>query len=352
MNRLRTTSTISANQLLKFTQRMSMLLGAGVSLMDSLEAQIKGCTDSKEKYLYRNLKAQVEKGTSLSKAMKKYPRVFDVHYINMVQVGEASGIMNQAFERLSVHQQNMDNIRKTLRSALIYPAVVISVAVLAVSFLIIFIVPVFAEMYKDFDRELPLLTQSILEISRFTGNYSLPILLVGLLLFCLLSRQYRLSHTFKLYTDSLLLKVPAIGIMIQMATLSRLFRSVEELTNHGVPLLEAVNIGSKSIANAKLAQLFSKVPRRLAKGVPYSNALHNTGVIEGHVIEVIRTGEKGGEIGKSLQYVADQYEEEFKQRISTALQLIEPAVIILLGSVIAVILIAMYMPMFDLGNMF
>jgi type II secretory pathway component PulF len=325
---------------------MSMLLNAGVSVREAISLLASGSEQSAGPF-FRHLRKKVESGLELSNVLGESGSVFTVHDISLIRVGEVSGRLDVAFHRLSDHLDRQDKLRRKVRSAMVYPAVVLSIATLAVAFLLAFIVPVFAEMYRDFDRTLPLPTQWVMGFSDWLVGDAWAYILIILGMIFGIRSSLRRNPAWNIQFDAMMLRIPVLGNVNRLRILSLYFRSVQNLLGNGVGLIEASGISAKGIVNTHAALRFRNIVGGLSKGKAWTDCLKRTGFVSGEVLQITGVGENTGNLGLSCRHAADLYETELEETINRMLVFLEPAIILVLGAVVAFILISMYLPMME-----
>jgi type IV pilus assembly protein PilC len=344
---------VSAKQLTLFTRQLSTLQDAGLPLLRSLqilEAQLK---PGKLKKVLGDVTEDVEGGASLSESMAKHPKVFDKLYTKMVAAGEAGGVLDVILQRLSEFMEKAQALKRKVIGALIYPAVVIMVALLILTGIMVFIIPQFVEIFSDFGVELPGLTIFLMNTSKWmVGNLSADQPIPGA--FIVLGAPVIIFFVFKLLRktppgraaiDWCSLKAPVFGTLIQKTVVARFTRTLGTLINAGVPILEAINITKETSGNWVFERALGKVHDSIREGESFAGPLRETKVCDSLVVNMIDVGEETGDLDKMLMKIADNYDEEVDVAVGSLVQLIEPLMVVVLGGMVGTIVIAMFLPM-------
>jgi type IV pilus assembly protein PilC len=315
-----------------------------VQCLDILSKQM----DSLEfRRIVTEIKDSVSSGSTLSEAMKKHKKAFDDLYVNMVEAGEMGGALDTILVRLAGYREKADSLARKIRGAMVYPAVVSVVAISATVAMLTFIVPVFAKMFAGLGAELPGPTQFVLNLSHVLQRFYLVI--IGIVAAGIIGLRMILKNDQgRLYFDKFMLKTPIFGDLIRKASVARFTRTLGTLIQSGVTILDALEITAKTAGNRVLQVAIKKSVISIAEGDTITSPLKESGVFPPMVIQMIGVGEKTGGLDEMLSKIADFYDEEVDAAVSALTGLIEPVVIVVMGAVIGGILIAMYLPMFDI----
>ncbi len=331
----------------RFTRQFATMIGAGLPMVQCLEI-LSAQSESKEmRNIITRIKESVQSGSTLSDAMAKHPKVFDQLYTNMVEAGEMGGALDTILVRLAVYREKADSLVRKVKGAMVYPAVVMIVATGVTIGMLTFIVPVFAKMFESLGAELPAPTAFILSISNFLQSNFLIILLgVGAAItgFVFWVR----TDSGRAIFDAFLLKIPVLGNLIRKSSVARFTRTLGTLLSSGVSIIDAMNVTAKTAGNTVVADAIRKSVVAIAEGDTITGPLKDSGVFPPMVTQMISVGEKTGGLDDMLAKIADFYDEEVDAAVSAMTSLIEPIIIVLMGAVIGGILIAMYLPMFDI----
>jgi type IV pilus assembly protein PilC len=331
----------------RFTRQFSTMIGAGLPMVQCLEILSQQMESAGLRKVIGQVKESVQAGTTLSEALSRHKKVFDDLYVNMVDAGEIGGALDVILTRLALYREKADALARKVKGAMIYPAVVMTVAMGVTFIMLTYIVPVFAKMFAGLGAELPAPTKFILALSGFLrGN-----ILTGLVLIILLVIGYRFySKTEKgrLNIDRAKLKIPLIGDLIRKSVISRFSRTLATLISSGVPILDALDITARTSGNRVIHDAIKKSVLSIAEGETITQPLKQCGVFPPMVTQMISVGEKTGGLDDMLSKIADFYDEEVDAAVAALTSVIEPIIIVFMGIVIGGILISMYLPMFDI----
>jgi type IV pilus assembly protein PilC len=293
-------------------------------------------------------RASVEGGATLSAAMRQYPKVFDALYVNMVEAGETGGILDTILQRLSTYIEKNVKLQRAVKSALVYPVGVLTVAGGVITLLLWKVVPVFATLFAGLGVALPLPTRIVIGLSNFIGSIFGLLILVGLIGAIIGIKVWYGTPQGRYILDAALLKAPLIGILLRKIAVARFTRTLGTLISSGVPILEGLDITAKTAGNAVVEKALLKVRKSLEEGKSLTEPLKETEVFPGMVTQMIGVGEQTGAMDAMLQKIADFYEEEVDAGVKDLLTALEPVMIVFLGVVVGGVVISMYLPLFSL----
>lgn len=330
-----------------FTRQFSVMIDAGLPLVQCLDILSQQQENKSFQKILFQIREDVEAGSSLAEAMRKHPQAFDDLYVNMVAAGEAGGILDTILQRLSVYIEKAVKLKTQVRSALIYPVAVISIAVIVVYVILWKVIPVFSSLFEGLGADLPFLTLWVVALSKFIGRFWWLIFLV-VAAAIIAVRQYYQTETGRYQIDSLLLRLPVLGIILRKIAVARFCRTLGTLLNSGVAILESLDITARTSGNAVLEEAILKVRKAVEEGKTVADPLSRSGQFPAMVCQMIAVGEQTGAMDTMLAKIADFYEEEVDAAVEGLMKLIEPVMIFFLGVVIGTIVVAMYMPMFTL----
>jgi type IV pilus assembly protein PilC len=330
-----------------FTRQFSVMLEAGLPLVQCLEILGDQEENRNFKAILEAVRNDVESGASLTDAMAKHPKAFDHLFTSMIAAGEAGGILDVILRRLSTYLEKSVKLRSQVKSALIYPFTVIFIAVGVVYVILWKVIPVFGQLYAGLGGELPFLTQVVVGASNFIGRWSL-FIIAGLVLMAVGLRYYHDTYRGRRVLDGLLLKIPVIGQLLLKIAVARFCRTLGTLTASGVPILDGLEITAKTSGNAIIEDAILAVRKRVEEGKTLSEPLADTKLFPGMVVQMINVGEQTGAIDQMLSKIADFYEDEVDAAVAGLMKLIEPLLITFLGAVIGTIVTAMYLPLYSL----
>jgi len=332
-----------------FTRQFAVMIDAGLPLIQCLE--ILGSQQKNKNFanMIIQARADVESGSSLSDAMRKHPKAFDALYVNMIAAGEAGGILDQILERLSVYIEKAVKIKQQVRGALVYPIIVLLVAMVIVLIIMYKVIPTFAAMFESNGNELPAMTQITISASKFVESYIIFILIAAGLAFWALRRYHGTYHGRRVL-DAMLLKIPLIGTILQKIAISRFCRTLSTLITSGVPILDGIEITARTSGNAIIEDALMGVKKEIEEGKTIAEPLGKVSIFPSMVVSMISVGESTGALDTMLSKIADFYEDEVDVAVAGLMAALEPILIVCLGGVIGFIVISLYLPIFDLAN--
>ncbi len=330
-----------------FFRQFSVMIDAGLPLVQCLEILAANQENSTFQKTLNGVRSAVEGGATLANAMRGYPKIFDDLTTNMIEAGETGGILDTILQRLSTYVEKAVKLRQAVKSALIYPVAVISIAVIIVGCLLKFVVPIFANLFVNLGVDLPLPTKIVMGLSRFIGNFWW-IFLLGLVALVIGIRQMRKHPKGKYAFDKFLLNLPVFGMVLRKIAVARFTRTLGTLITSGVPILEGLAITARTSGNAVLEQSLMKVRKAIEEGRTIVDTLKESGVFPNMVTQMIGVGEATGAMDAMLQKIADFYEDEVDAATKDMLTLLEPIMIGFLGAAVGGIVVSLYMPLFSM----
>ena len=342
---------IKDKELLLFTKKLTTMMKAGLAIVPALEMLKVQSENPAFTPIIDDLLLQIQSGVPLSSAFEKYPATFDNVYINLVKAGEASGNLDTFLERITLNLEKTIQIQKAIKSAMMYPIILLCVAVSVVGVMMIFVVPVFVEIFGNAGVELPVATQIVMAMSDFLRSWTAPIILGAIFGVIVVIKKW-LQGNIKLMQkfDKALMKLPVLGQLISDSIMARITMVLANLISGGVNLIEAMEIVKNSIGNTQIQSSLEEVKRDIFSGKPFSSALRDTKDFPETMCGFIEVGEETGKLNEMLTTVSLYYEEEFDNSVDSFSQLLEPIMIVFLGLVIGFILVAMYTPIFKMGT--
>ena len=342
---------LNDKDLLLFTRKLSAMLGAGLAVVPALEMLRDQAETKALKNLLSEIVNDVNAGIPISTALSKYPDTFDSIYINLIKAGESSGSLDGFLKKICFNMEKRIKIVKQLKSALTYPIVLMTVAILVIGVMLTYVVPVFAEMYAGSGAALPAPTQIVMSISAFIRSiYFVLILSTLVLIFIFISRKMSTDIKFKTQVHQRLLRLPVFGELISNSTIARFSNVLSNLVSSGVTLLEALEISKSSISNEYIKEGVEALKRNNYSGKSFEEVLKNDPRFPATFKSFVSVGERTGKLNDMLMSISTFYEDEFDGSVDKLSQLLEPAMILFLGVTIGFILIAMYMPIFNMGQ--
>ncbi len=338
---------INEKTLAVFTRQFSVMIDAGLPLVQCLQIMGEQQDNKAFQRIVLQVREDVESGSSLANAMKKHPQAFNELYVNMVAAGEAGGILDTILQRLATYIEKAARLKAQVKSAMIYPIAVISIAMLVVYIILWKVIPVFGALFTSLGAELPLPTRIVVAMSKFVGRFWW--LIVGLVVAGVTAiRRYYATEQGRLMIDSLLLKAPILGVVLRKIAVARFCRTLGTLLSAGVPILESLDITARTSGNAVIERSILEVRKSVEEGKNLAEPLKTTNQFPPMVVQMISVGEATGAMDTMLGKIAEFYEDEVDTAVAGMMKLIEPILIFFLGVVIGGIVIAMYLPMFDL----
>jgi type IV pilus assembly protein PilC len=345
-------SGLTEKDLIVFTRQFGTMINAGLPLVQCLEIL---STQSENKVLRETIgevKTQVESGSTFSEALRRHPKVFDDLYVNLVHAGEVGGLLDTILTRLAIYIEKAAKLKGAIKSAMIYPAAIGGVAVIVITVLMIFVIPIFAKMFLDLSGgkvALPGPTQIVINVSDFFVSYWYVIFggFVGIIVGI---KKYRATVRGRMVIDRLLLKVPVVGDLIRKSSVAKFTRTLGTLLSSGVPLLDGLTICAKTSGNKVVEETLINARVSISGGKTIADPLAASGVFPKMVTHMIAVGESTGALDAMLGKIADFYEEEVDQAVASLTALLEPAMMVFLGIVIGFIVIAMYLPIFKMAS--
>lgn len=333
-----------------FTRQMATMMKAGVPLLQAFDIVGRGNPNPSVTRLLNDIRTDVETGTSLSAAFRKYPLYFDDLYCNLVEAGEAAGILEGLLDRLATYMEKTEAMKSKIKSALMYPIAVLSVAFIVTSVIMIFVVPAFKDVFANFGADLPGPTLMVIAMSEFFVQYWYLIFggLGGGLYFFM--QAWRRNKKVQIFMDRLMLKLPIFGVMVEKSCVARWTRTLSTMFAAGVPLVEALDSVGGASGNYVYESATVKIQQEVSTGMALTTAMTNVNVFPSMVLQMCAIGEESGSIDHMLGKSADFYESEVDDMVAGISSLMEPIIIVVLGTVIGGIVVAMYLPIFKLGQ--
>jgi type IV pilus assembly protein PilC len=330
-----------------FTRQFSVMIDAGLPLVQCLEILGSQQEHKTFKRTLIQIRQDVESGSNLADAMRKHPKVFNDLFTNMVAAGEAGGILDTILQRLATYIEKAVKLNSQVKSAMIYPVAVISIAGIVVAIILWKVIPVFAALFTSLGAELPLPTRIVIRLSEFIGDYWWAMILLTVATIYSL-RRYHETYKGKRVLDGLMLKMPVVGMLLRKIAVARFCRTLSTLTSSGVPILDGLQITARTAGNSIVEDAIMATRKSVEEGKTISEPLGDTDVFPSMVVQMIAVGEQTGALDTMLSKIADFYEDEVDTAVAGLMKLLEPILIAFLGVAIGGIVIAMYMPMFSL----
>lgn len=340
---------IKLQELTIFTQQIAAMLEAGLPLVSALEALEEQTESPVFQIIIRNVRNEVSAGRSFSDSCKDYPRAFPNLFVFMVEAGEASGNLAEILDKTSTYFEDTVKLMKQVKGALVYPAVVIGLAIILVNVLLVFVIPVFADMFKDFGADLPKPTQLLIGLSDFLKSYII-FLIIGVVAFFMLSKRFFATPKGRVIKDNIIIKLPVVGDLTRKVNLSRFCRTYAILMRSGVPILKTLDIVASASGNTYVERACKNISRHISAGGQVSDILSEDPYFPPMIKHMSRAGEQTGNVDGMLVKVADFYDAEVETLVAALTSLMEPLLITFLGVVIGGIVMAMFLPIFQLSS--
>jgi type IV pilus assembly protein PilC len=330
-----------------FSRQFATMISAGLPLVQCLRALAAEAERERFRDIIQRVATDVEAGVTLSEALARHPKAFDTMYVSLVSVGETGGVLDTVLGRLSTYLEKSVALRRKVRMAMIYPSVVVFVAIVVVAFILTFVIPVFAGVYEKAKVPLPALTQFVIFVSDILRRFA-PFVILGLVGLAFAVRAYYRTASGKLLIDRTLLKVPVFGPLVRKIAVTRFARTLSLLVGAGVPILDALAITAKTAGNQVIENAIMAARASITAGQTVAGPLRESGVFPAMVVQMISVGEQTGALEVMLGKIADFYDEEIDATVEGLTSLLEPLLIVVLGVVVGGIVIAMYLPIFKL----
>lgn len=333
-----------------FARQMATMMSSGVALLQSFDLVAGGHEKPKFQALVMSIKADVEAGGTLADALRKHPLYFDSLFCNLVEAGEQAGILESLLDKLAVYKEKSESIRKKIKSALSYPTTILIVASIVSAILLIYVVPVFADMFSSFGGELPAMTAFVVKMSDFmvaNWHYIGGSIAAVIFTFKTLKRK---SVAFQNGLQRFSLKLPLFGELLTKSAIARFTRTLATMFAAGTPLVEAMDSVAGATGNIVYYEATMKIKNEVSTGIPLAESMRNTGVFPNMCVQMTQIGEESGDIDKMLNKVADYYEEEVDNLVESLSSMMEPMIMAFLGVVVGGLVISMYLPIFKMGE--
>jgi type IV pilus assembly protein PilC len=343
-----TMKKVTVKDLALFSRQLATLVNAGVSMVRGLGVMCDQCANPRLKIALTEVLDDVQQGTNFSDALRKHPKVFDKLYCAMVQAGETGGVLDDVLARLATLLEDSARLTNQIKSAMTYPIVVSSIAVLIFLAMCIFIIPVFDGVFKSLGGELPAFTQILVNISNFLKSPSVIIIPIIIFIIAFVYKRVYATPAGKLYLDSVFLKLPLFGDLVVKTAVARFARTFGSLSRAGVPILSSLEITAETAGNLVISNAIDSARNAVREGGQIAPAMEKTEVFPVMAMQMVSIGEETGEIDKMLMKVADFYENEVEEAVKALTSLMEPLMIIVLGGMVGSIIVGMYLPIFSI----
>jgi len=340
---------VTGKDIVVFTRQLSTMIDAGLPLVQGLEILGNQQENPTFKKILQQVRGDVETGTTFADALKKHPKVFDTLFCNMIEAGEIGGILDTILTRLSLFMEKSMVLKKRVKGAMTYPVICLCISIVIMGVMLIFVVPVFDKMFADFGAALPAPTQIVVNISNMVqSNFLYMIAFVAIVIF--LFKKYYSTDKGEKKIDALVLNLPVFGDLVRKVAVAKFSRTLGTMLKSGVPILESLNVVARTAGNRVIEQAVFRTAEAISEGRPIAEPLEETGVFPNMVIQMINVGEAVGALDAMLEKIADFYDEEVDQAVDNLTAMIEPFMMVFLGGMIGGLVVAMYLPIFKMGE--
>ena len=340
---------VKTSDIILFARQFSTMIDAGLPIIQCLDILYSQQENATFKKMLRSIKDDVESGATLAEALKKFPKEFDDLFVNMIAAGEAGGILDTILRRLSTYMEKAARLKSKVKGAMTYPIVTLIIAGAVLAVILVFVIPVFEEMFADMGGQLPAFTQMVVKVSDFTKKNVIYIV-VGLILFIFAFKKFHSTEKGRAFIDKNILRLPVFGDLIRKVAVSKFTRTMGTMLSSGVAILEALEIVAKTAGNKTIEQAVYRVRSDIAEGRTMAEPLIESGVFPSMVCQMIAVGESTGALDAMLEKIAEFYDEEVDQAVENLTALIEPFMLVFLGVTIGGLVIAMYLPVFKMAS--
>ena len=339
---------ITKKDVVIFTRQFSTMINAGLPIVQGLTILAEQAENKSFKKVLKQITKDVEGGATLADALQSHPKIFDSLFVGLVAAGEAGGILDTILQRLATYIEKSEKLKSQVKGALVYPAVVVSIAVIVIAVIMIFVIPIFQDLFASVGKALPLPTQLVVSMSNFTkGN--IHYMIGGLIIFVWLFRRYYRTQSGKKKIDQLMLKLPIFGEIIKKVAVARFTRTLGTMVSSGVPILDALEITAKTAGNSVVEEIILDARKSIAEGQTIAEPLSENEVFPGMVAQMISVGEATGALDAMLAKIADFYDDEVDAAVAAMTSMLEPLLMLFLGGSIGGLVIAMYLPIFQMA---
>jgi type IV pilus assembly protein PilC len=340
---------VTGKDIVVFTRQLSTMIDAGLPLVQGLEILGNQQENPTFKKILTQVRADVETGTTFADALKKHPKVFDTLFCNMIEAGEIGGILDTILSRLSLFMEKSMILKKRVKGAMTYPVICLCISVVILGVMLIFVVPVFEKMFADFGAALPVPTQIVVNLSNVVkSNFLYIIAFIAIVIFGF-KKLYSTDRGEK-KIDAIILNLPVFGDLVRKVSVAKFARTLGTMLRSGVPILESLNVVARTSGNRVIEMAVFRTADAISEGRPIAEPLEETGVFPSMVVQMINVGEAVGALDAMLEKIADFYDEEVDQAVDNLTAMIEPFMMVFLGGMIGGLVVAMYLPIFKMGE--
>jgi type IV pilus assembly protein PilC len=342
-------SKVTPHDVMIFTRQFATMIDAGLPIVQGLDILAQQSDNKAFRNTIRTIKQDVESGFTLADALRKHPKVFDDLYVNMVAAGEAGGVLNTILNRIALFIEKAVKLKKKVKGAMIYPCTIVAVAVGVVTILLLYVIPVFAELYGGMGKALPAMTQTTINISNWFRAYFV-YMAIGIGIAVAAIRMYYKTEQGRIAIDGFMLKTPIIGDLLRKVAVARFSQNMAILLNSGVPILDSLAITARTAGNKVVERSIMDARISISQGKTVAEPLTESRIFPPMVCQMVAIGENTGQLDSMLKKVADFYEEEVDNAVANLTALMEPMIMVVLGVVLGGLVISMYLPIFQLGS--
>jgi type IV pilus assembly protein PilC len=340
---------VTTKDLVVFTRQFATMIDAGLPLVQCLDILGKQQDNKTFKKILTTVKESVESGSTFADALKKHPKAFDELYVNLVAAGEVGGILDTILNRLAAYIEKALKLKKQVKSAMTYPATIVAIAVLVISVILVFVIPQFAAMFEDFGSALPTPTVIVINLSNFIQDYILAII-VAIVAFTIGFKRIYRTRKGREVIDDFALKLPIFGVLIRKVAVAKFTRTLGTMMSSGVPILDGLDIVAKTAGNKTVEKAIYKVKQSISEGKTIAEPLTSSGVFPPMVCQMIAVGEQAGALDTMLNKIADFYDDEVDDAVGNLTAMMEPLLMLFLGTTVGGLVVAMYLPIFKLAG--
>ena len=340
---------VTGKDVVIFTRQLSTMIDAGLPLVQGLEILGNQQENPTFKKILTQVRTDVETGTTFADALKKHPKVFDSLFCNMIEAGEIGGILDTILSRLSIFMEKSMILKKRVKGAMVYPIICLAISIIILGIILIFVVPVFDKMFTDFGAALPIPTQIVVNLSNIVkNNFLYGLVFIGLCIFAF--KKFYGTEKGEIKVDAMILKLPVFGDLVRKVAVAKFSRTLGTMLTSGVPILESLQVVARTSGNKVIEIAVFRTADAISEGRPIAEPLEETGVFPSMVVQMINVGEAVGALDAMLEKIADFYDEEVDQAVDNLTAMIEPFMMVFLGGMIGGLVVAMYLPIFKMGE--
>jgi type IV pilus assembly protein PilC len=339
---------VTSKDLVVFTRQFSTMIDAGLPLVQGLNMLTEQSQNRTFKRILSQVTRDVEGGSTLADALGKHPKVFDSLYVNLVAAGEVGGILDTILQRLAAYIEKNQKLKAQIKGALTYPAVVVAIAIIVIAVIMIFVIPVFQDMFSSFGKALPAPTQLVVNMSSFTKS-NIHWIILAIIILAFAFKRYRATPSGRRRVDSAMLRMPIIGELIRKVAVARFTRTLGTMVKSGVPILDALEITARTAGNVIVEEVVMDARSSIAEGQTIAEPLSESIIFPGMVTQMISVGESTGALDAMLEKIADFYDDEVDATVAAMTSMLEPLLMLFLGGSIGGLVIAMYLPIFQMA---